>query len=151
MKHMKNRVVLVGALLATGLVVMGAPIDGKWTVEVPGRGGGAATTQTLTLTSSGMKLTGKLDPGNGMAADISEGMVMDAKVSFKVTTMGRDGMPQITDYTGTLAGDELTLTRMREGGAPGGGGGGGGAKGGGGGGGGGGRGGAMPLVFKRAK
>jgi hypothetical protein len=159
---MKNRVVFIGALLAsTGLVALGAPIDGKWTVEVAGRGGGAATTRTLTLKSDGMKITGKYDPGNGMAVDISEGMVHDADVSFKVTTEGRNG-PQVTNYKGTLAGDELTLTGTREaaaGGAPGGGGGGGGAPGGGGGGGGragggggGGRGGApMPMVFKRAK
>ena len=158
MRHMKNRVVFVGALLAsTGLVALGAPIDGKWTVEVQGRGGGAATTRTLTLKSDGMKLTGKYDPGNGMAVDIAEGMVHDADVSFKVTSEGRNG-PQTTDYKGTLAGDELTLTGTREaaaggggggGGAPGGGGGGGGRAGGGGGGGGG-RG-PMPMVFKRAK
>src|SRR5580658_3428275 len=132
---MKNRVVLMGALLAsTGLVALGAGIDGKWTIQLPGRGGGDPTTQTLMLTSSGMALTGKFDNGNGMPVDIAEGMVHDADVSFKVTTTGRGGNPQVTTYKGTLAGDELTLTPTREGG----GGGGGGGKGGGGGGGGGG-------------
>ena len=38
MRHMKNRVVLMGALLAsTGLVALAAGIDGKWTVETQGR------------------------------------------------------------------------------------------------------------------
>jgi hypothetical protein len=60
---MKNRVVLIGALLAsTGLVAMGAGIDGKWTVTVTG-GKNGDVTQTLTLKSSGMTLTGSLDRG----------------------------------------------------------------------------------------
>ena len=140
MKHMKNRVVVIGALLAsTGLVVLGAGIDGKWTVTTQGRNGDQ--TQTLTLTSSGMNLKGSLDPGNGMAVDITEGMIHDADVSFKVTREGRNG-PNTTSYKGTLSGDELKLTPTREGG------GGGGAKGGGGGGGG--RG-PQELTFKRAK
>ncbi len=149
MKHMKNRVVFIGALLAsTGLVALGAGIDGKWTVTTQGRNGDQ--TQTLTLTSSGMNLKGSLDAGNGMPTDITEGMIHDADVSFKVTREGRNG-PQTTAYKGTLSGDELKLTGTREaaaGGAPGGGGGGGGAKGGGGGGG---KGGPQELVFKRAK
>jgi hypothetical protein len=139
-----KKLVLAGALLASGLVAIGAPIDGKWTVTTQGRNGDQ--TQTLTLTSSGMTLKGSLDAGNGMPTDITEGMVMDSGVTFKVTRMGRDGTPQVTTYKGTLSGDELKLTPTREGG----GGGGGGAKGGGGGGGGGGRG-PMELTFKRAK
>jgi hypothetical protein len=136
MRQMKNRVVLVGALLAsTGLVAMGAGIDGKWTVTTQGRQGDQ--TQVLTLAASGMNLTGSLDPGNGMPVNISEGMIHDADVSFKVTRQGRDGSPQVTTYKGTLAGDTLTLTPMREGG------GGGGGKGGGKG--------PQELAFKRAK
>jgi hypothetical protein len=143
---MKNRVVLVSALLAsTGLVAMGAGIDGKWTVTTQGRNGDQ--TQTLTITSSGMNLKGTFDTGNGMPVEITEGMLHDADVTFKISRAGRDGTPQTISYKGTLAGDELTLAREA---AAGGGGGGGGAKGGGGGGGG--KGGApMPLVFKRAK
>jgi hypothetical protein len=145
---MKN-VVIAGALLASGLVALGAPIDGKWTVTTQGRNGDM--TQTLTLTSSGMTLKGSLDAGNGMPADIKEGMVMNADVTFKVTRMGRNG-EQTTVYKGTLSGDELKLTGTREAAADGGGGakgGGGGAPGGGGGGGG--RGGPQELTFKRAK
>ena len=143
---MKNRVVLLGALLATsGLVAFGAGIDGKWTAEVAGRAG-ATTTQTLMLKSSGMNLTGSLDGGRGMPTDISEGMIHDSDVTFKVVRMGRDGTPQTTTYKGTLSGDDLKLTATREaaaGGAAPGGGGGGGGKGGGGG--------PQELAFKRAK
>jgi hypothetical protein len=89
-----------------------------------------------------MTLTGTFDNGRGMPMEITEGMIHDADVTFKVSRMGQDGTPVVTTYKGTLAGDELTLTRE--------GGGGGGGKGGGGGGGG--KGGApMPQVFKRAK
>jgi hypothetical protein len=138
---MKNRVVLLGALLAsTSLVAFGAGIDGKWTVTTQGRQGDQ--TQTLSLKSSGMNLTGSLDPGNGMAVDISEGMIHDADVTFKVTRMGRDGNPQVTTYKGSLSGDDLKLTATRE--AAAGGGGGGGGKGGG-------KGGPQELAFKRAK
>jgi hypothetical protein len=92
-----------------------------------------------------MTLTGTLDMGQGMPIDITEGMIHDSDVTFKVSRTGQDGTARVTTYKGTLAGDELTLTRE----APAGGGGGGGQKGGGGGGG---RGGApMPQVFKRAK
>ncbi len=152
---MKNRVVLLSAVLASvGVVALAASIDGKWTVEQAGRGGGAATTSTLVLKSSGMTLTGSFDNGRGgMPVEISEGMIHDADVTFKVTGMGRDGTPQVTTYTGKLDGDDLKLTPMRAGGGGGGGGakgGGGGAPGAGGGGGGGGRG-PMELDFKRAK
>jgi len=133
--HMKNRVVLIGALLAsTGLVALGAGIDGKWTVTTQGRAGDQ--TQILMLKSSGMNLTGSIDPGNGMPVDIAEGMIHDSDVTFKVTRQGRDGSPQVTTYKGTLSGDDLTLTPTREGG--------GGGKGGGGKG-------PQELAFKRAK
>jgi hypothetical protein len=139
---MKNRVVLLSAVLASvGVVALAAAIDGKWTVTTQGRNGDQ--TQTLTLSSSGMNLKGTFDNGRGgMPVEITEGMIHDADVTFKVTTMGRDGSPQVTTYKGTLAGDDLKLTPTREGG------GGGGAKGGGGGGGG--RG-PVELDFKRAK
>jgi hypothetical protein len=144
MRHMKNRVVLMGALLAsTGLVAMAQGIDGKWTVETQNKGG--PVTQTLTLKSSGMNLTGSLDGGQGMPVEISEGMIHDSDVMFKVVREF-NGNKVTTNYKGTLSGDDLKLTATREaaaGGAPGGGGGGGGK--------GGGRGGPQELAFKRAK
>lgn len=141
---MKNRVVWLGAAAAFAAVLaLAAGIDGNWTFEQQGRNG--TTTLKLTLKSSGMNLTGTFDNGRGgMPVEISEGMIHDSDVSFKVTQMGRDGNPQVTTYTGKLDGDDLKLTPMRAGG----GGGGGGNKGGGGGGGG--RG-PMEQDWKRAK
>lgn len=131
---MKNRVLVLSSVLAAaGLLAFAAGIDGKWTAEVQGRNG--TTTQTLTLKSSGMNVTGSLDAGRGMPTEISEGMIHDSDVTFKVTRMGRDGTPVVTVYKGTLSGDELKLTGTREGG----------------GGGGGGKGGPQELTFKRAQ
>ncbi len=126
---MKNRLLMLCALLAlTSMVTFAAAIDGKWTVTTEGRNG--PQTQTLTLKADGGKLTGSLDGGRG-PADIMEGKIDGANVSFKMVRAGRDGANQTTTYTGTLMGDDLTLTPVREGG--------------------GGKGAPMPLAFKRAK
>lgn len=112
---MKNRVGWISALAASAaLVAFAAGIDGKWTAEVQGRNG--TTTQTLTLKSSGMNLTGNLDAGRGMPVEIKEGMVHDSDVTFKITRMGRDGNEVTTTYKGTLSGDSLKLTGTQEGG-----------------------------------
>jgi hypothetical protein len=129
---MQHRVFLLCmALGLTGLATLGAPIDGKWTVEVQGRKG--AQTQTLTLKSDGGKLTGSLDTGRGGATEITEGKIDGMNVSFKATRAGQKGNVT-TSYAGTLTGDDLKLTPTREGG--------GGGKGGGA---------AQELDFKRAK
>jgi len=128
MKHRFS--LLCMALGVTGLVTLGAPIDGKWTAEVQGRKG--AQTQTLTLKSDGTKLTGSLDTGRGGATDITEGKIDGMNVSFKATRVGQNGNVT-TAYTGKLTGDDLKLTATREGGGSG--------KGGG----------AQELDFKRAK
>ena len=132
---MKKRVGWISALAASAaLVAFAAGIDGKWTAETQGKQG--TTTQTLTLKSSGMNLTGSLDNGRGMPTDISEGMIHDSDVTFKVVREF-NGNKITTTYKGTLSGDELKLTGTTEGG-------------GGGGGKGGGRG-PQELTFKRAQ
>ena len=130
---MKNRALVLGALVgAAGLLAFAAGIDGKWTAEVQGRNG--TTTQTLTLKSAGMNLTGSLDNGRG-AVDISEGMIHESDVTFKLVREF-NGNKVTTNYKGTLSGDELKLTATPEGG----------------GGGGGGKGrGPQDLTFKRAQ
>ncbi len=112
---MKHRVFLLCATLGlTALVTLGAPIDGKWTVQVQGRNG--TQTQTLTLKSDGATLTGTLDTGRGGAASITEGKIDGMDVTFKATRAGRNGSVT-TAYTGKLMGDELDLTLTRTGGA----------------------------------
>src|SRR5262249_37423780 len=118
---MKNRVAMFSALFAlSSVVTFAAAIDGKWTAETQRRNG--PETQTLMLKADGMKLTGSLDGGRGGATDISEGKIDGMNVSFKIERAGRDGAKQVTTYTGTLMGDDLMLTPMREGGGGGGGG-----------------------------
>lgn len=128
MKH-GNLILGYFLLCAAGATAcIAAPVDGKWTAQVQGRNG--ATTQTLTLKSSGTALTGSLDAGRGGANDIAEGKISGSDVMFKVTRQGRNGN-RTTDYSGKISGDELKLTATREGG--------------------GGKGGPQELDFKRAQ
>jgi hypothetical protein len=125
--NMKKYLATLAAVAITSLVASAADIDGKWTRDQPGRGGGAATTQTLTLKSSGATLTGSIDAGRGGPTDISEGKVTGNMATFKVVRdLGDKGKIEQT-YTGTVSATELKLT------VSGGFGGGGGGKGGGGG------------------
>jgi hypothetical protein len=97
---------------------------GKWVGETQGRGGPQKV--MLELKVDGKKLMGTFQQGEQPAADISEGMVMDAAtVMFKRSIQGRDGNAFTIEYTGKINGNEMTLTPMFAGGGPGGGGGGG--------------------------
>jgi hypothetical protein len=114
MRNMKNRLVLFCALLAlTSMVTFAAAIDGKYTAETPGRGGGAPTTNTLTLKADGSNLTGSLDGGRG-PTDISEGKIDGMNVTFKVVQDLGDKGKRTSTYTGMLMGDDLKLTVTRE-------------------------------------
>jgi hypothetical protein len=104
-----NKLAMFWALAAlTCMVVLGAAIDGKWTVQTEGRSG--TQTMTLTLQSDGSNLTGNLAGGRGGSVEITEGKIDGANVSFKVTRAGRDGGTQTVTYSGTLSGDDLKLT-----------------------------------------
>ena len=112
---MKNRFAWVIALVAiTGLMALGAGIDGKWTAEV--QGGKGPQTQTLTLKSTGDKLTGSIDGGRGGPVEISEGMLHGNDVMFKVVRDFGDKGKFEQNYKGTLSGDELKLTMEAGGG-----------------------------------
>jgi len=110
---MKKYVMSLMALLAfTGLVLLAADIDGTWTAETQGKNG--PQTQTLTITSKGGELTGKLDNGRG-GADISEGKIDGSNVSFKIVREGKAGK-QEQEYKGMLKGGDLVLTTQGRGG-----------------------------------
>jgi hypothetical protein len=113
---MKKMFAIASGLLAlSALVVLGADIDGKWTRENQGKNG--PQTQTLTLKSAGGKLTGTLDNGGGKGApaEITEGTVTGANVSFKIVRdFGGNSVTQT--YTGTVSATELKLTQDTEGG-----------------------------------
>lgn len=111
---MKKYLVSLMALLAlTGLVLLAADVDGTWTMTKDGKNGPQTT--TLTLTSKGAALTGKMDAGRGGPVDISEGKVDGNNVEFKVTRDFGKG-PNTQEYKGTVKGSELMLTTQGRGG-----------------------------------
>jgi hypothetical protein len=136
----KNLFLMIAVMSGVSSLAWAADIDGKWTADVPGRGGNTLT-QTLTLKSSGNTLTGTFEGARGGAVDISDGSIDGSNVSFKVVREF-NGNQFTQQYKGTLASSgELTLTVS-----------GGGGRGGGGkrGGQGGGKGSGREVVFKRA-
>jgi len=88
-------------LVLTAFVIIAADIDGTWTAETQGKNGPQTT--TLTITSKGGDLTGKIDGGRG-PQDISEGKIDGGTVTFKVK-----GGKQDKEYKGTLTSGELKL------------------------------------------
>jgi hypothetical protein len=85
-----------------------ADISGKWSGQVPSRGETAAATFTFKV--DGEKLTGSMTGPQGDVA-LEEGKVSGDQISF--TTAG--GNAKIL-FKGTIAGDEIKMTRTREGG-----------------------------------
>ena len=113
---MAFRRVLSAATIAVALVVasvQAADVTGKWTAQVPGRGGQTRET-TFTFKQDGEKLTGTV---SGMQNDveIKDGTVKGDAVAFSVT-MSFQGNEVKINYKGTVAGEEIKFTRQREGG-----------------------------------
>jgi hypothetical protein len=108
------RIALLSALLGVfALVASAADVTGKWTAEVPGRGGNA-TTNTFTFKVDGAKLTGSMDGGRGGAVEITEGKVDGDNISFLVVRSFGDNTFKIT-YKGKVSGSEIKFTRTIEG------------------------------------
>src|SRR5580704_647635 len=65
---------------------------------------------TVQLKQDGTKLTGTMEQNGGLPGpvDIYEGIINGSAVSFKAKSP--DGAREIT-FTGTISGDEITLTR----------------------------------------
>lgn len=85
-----------------------ADVTGKWLGQVPSRG--EAMAATFTFKVDGDKLTGTMTGPQGEVA-LQEGKASGDQISF--TTMGGD--VKIL-FHGTVAGDEIKMTRTREGG-----------------------------------
>jgi hypothetical protein len=94
-------------LLALAIACAAADLAGKWTGEIPGR---QAATGTFVFTIEGDKLTGTLTTPQG-EVPLQDGKVTGDKISF--STAG--GNAKIL-FAGTVAGDEIKMTRTREGG-----------------------------------
>jgi hypothetical protein len=101
---------LLGLLSLTALA---ADVTGKWTAQVPGRGG-QTREQTFNLKADGNTLTGTVSGRQGDVA-ISEGKIDGDQISF-TQTMEFNGNTMKLVYKGTVSGDEIKFTRQRDGG-----------------------------------
>jgi len=101
---------MLGLLTLTALA---ADISGKWTAQVPGRGG-QTREQTFNLKADGSTLTGTVS-GRGGDMPIAEGKIDGDTISF-TQTMEVQGNTMKFLYKGTVSGDEIKFSRTRDGG-----------------------------------
>jgi hypothetical protein len=112
---MKKRTVLLSVcfVFAAMSLVWAADIDGKWTAQVPGRGG-QTREQTFTFKAEGDKLTGTASGMQGAENPISDGKISGDEISFTVK-VSFNGNDVTLLYKGKVAGDEIKFTRTVEG------------------------------------
>ena len=107
--RMKATLLAILAMLCITFAASAADATGKWTAEVPGRGGNQ--TITFNLKADGTTLTGTITTMRG-DAPIEEGKVSGDTITFSQSTPGRDGGPPIKQtYTGKVSADSIDFTR----------------------------------------
>src|SRR6266571_1996762 len=107
---MKIRLALLSCALA--VAAFAADVTGKWTAEVPGRGGNTQTT-TFTLKASGAKLDGTVANQRG-ENPIADGKVDGDNISFTQALSTPNGDFKVM-YKGVVKGDTIEFTREVEG------------------------------------
>jgi hypothetical protein len=105
------RIVLVG-ILAT-VLMWAADVTGKWTAEMPGRGG-QTMTMTMNLKAEGNNLTGTVSGRRG-ETEISDGKIDGDNVSFSVVHEF-NGTQMKQNFKGKVEGDTIHFTVTTEGG-----------------------------------
>jgi opacity protein-like surface antigen len=123
MRKLMTTGVLFGLLAMTALA---ADITGKWTAQMPGRGGqgrggqgragqggGQAHVSTFNFKVDGNMLTGTVSGRQG-DMPIADGKIDGDQISF-TQTLDFNGNTVKLIYKGTVSGDQITLTRQREG------------------------------------
>jgi hypothetical protein len=112
---MKSRlIVLAVVLVLAGMTVAwAANVDGKWVAQVPGQGGQTRET-TFTFKAEGAKLTGTVSGRQG-EVPISDGTIKGDDISFTQTFNAQGNSIKLI-YTGKVSGDEIKMTRKRDGG-----------------------------------
>jgi hypothetical protein len=99
---------------ASVIAVIAQSVDGKWSGEV--QGGRGPQQVNLTLKADGGKLTGSV-MGRGGENPIQEGTISGTALKFKTQQQGRGGGTPVTlNWSGTLKGDEIAMSRKAEGG-----------------------------------
>jgi hypothetical protein len=105
---MKTTLLALMALLCFSFVAAAADPSGKWTAEVPGRGGNTQT-NTFTFKVSGSTVEGSLTTQRG-DTPIAEGKIDGDTLTFSVSRPGRDGNVMKMTYTGKVKGDSIDFT-----------------------------------------
>jgi hypothetical protein len=126
MRKLLTTGVLFGLLTMTALA---ADITGKWTAQMPARGGqgrgggqgrsgqgggGQAHESTFNFKVDGNTLTGTVSGRQG-DMPIADGKIDGDQISF-TQTLDFNGNTVKLIYKGTVSGDQITFTRQREGG-----------------------------------
>jgi len=109
---MKTMIRIACSLLLLLAVALAADLSGKWTGDMPGRGGDTTPT-TFTFKVDGEKLTGSMTGPQG-DIPLQEGKVAGNQISFS-TTLDFGGNSIKIVYKGTVSGDQVKMTREREG------------------------------------
>ncbi len=109
---MKSKFLAALAALALASTTFAADITGKWTAEVPGRGGQTRTTN-FDFKVEGEKLTGTMSGMQGEMA-ISDGSVKGDDIAF-VVVVNFNGNEMKLTHKGKLTGEVIKMTRTREG------------------------------------
>ena len=118
---MKTLLSILAAFTLLAGFAFAADIDGKWVSERKmSRGGEERTiTTTFDLKSEGSKLSGTMSMSFGTmeprTSEIKDGKIKGNKFSFK-TVMSTPNGEFTTVYEGTVEGDTIKGTTMREGG-----------------------------------
>jgi opacity protein-like surface antigen len=108
----KTLVLAAGSMVALAATVLAADVTGKWTAQVPGRGGQTRET-TFNFKAEGEKLTGTMSGRQG-DVNISDGKIKGDELSFNVA-LSFQGNDVKFLYKGKLADDEIKFTRQSEG------------------------------------
>ena len=109
---MKTMIRVASSVVLLLALAMAADIAGKWTGDMPGRGGDTTAT-TFNFKVDGEKLTGTMTGPQG-DIPLQEGKVAGSQISFS-TTLDFGGNTIKLLYKGTMSGDQMKMTREREG------------------------------------
>ena len=119
---MMKKLALAALVFALGSVTaLAADFNGKWTADVPGRGGNTQTTTfTFTVDATTMMVTGTMSNQMG-DVQITNGKVTADTITFDVVRNFNGNSITMT-YSGKADGDAIKFTRTFNGGGMGGGG-----------------------------
>jgi hypothetical protein len=100
------------------LAAYDAGLDGTWSGEASGLGGGPPMPTTFTFKTDGNKLTGTTLGSRDRNIQIQKGKIDGKDFSFIVKTTSFGGTKMTTEYTGEFFGDTIKLTYTTETSAP---------------------------------